>query len=58
MQNYRTHTCGELRSTDINKDVKLVQEGGKLADIAPTIIDLLGEKKPAEMTGESLIIHE
>lgn len=23
MQNYRTHTCGELRSTDINKDVKL-----------------------------------
>ena len=42
----------------INRDVKLVQEGGKLADIAPTIIDLLGEEKPAEMTGESLIIHK
>lgn len=23
MQNYRTHTCGELRATDINKQVKL-----------------------------------
>ena len=23
MQNYRTHTCGELRASDINKDVKL-----------------------------------
>ena len=23
MQNYRTHTCGELRATDINKEVKL-----------------------------------
>ncbi len=29
--------------------------GGILTDIAPTIIELLGLKKPAEMTGESLI---
>jgi 2,3-bisphosphoglycerate-independent phosphoglycerate mutase len=29
-----------------------------LSDIAPTILDLMGIKKPAEMTGESLIIKE
>ena len=37
-------------------DVKLMPEGGKLGNIAPTILDLLGEEKPAEMTEESLII--
>jgi len=30
---------------------------GKLADIAPTVLDLLGLDQPAEMTGKSLIIH-
>ncbi len=34
---------------------KLVQEDRKLADIAPTIIDLMGLEKPPEMTGISLI---
>lgn len=29
---------------------------GSLSDIAPTILDILNIKKPAEMTGESLII--
>ena len=28
---------------------------GKLADVAPTMLDLMGLEKPAEMTGESLI---
>lgn len=32
-----------------------LREGGILADIAPTILDLLGLAKPAEMTGTSLI---
>jgi 2,3-bisphosphoglycerate-independent phosphoglycerate mutase len=29
---------------------------GSLADVAPTILDLMGMKKPAEMTGSSLLI--
>ena len=29
---------------------------GKLCDIAPTMLDIMGLKKPPEMTGESLII--
>ncbi len=32
-----------------------MRSGGRLADIAPTVLDLMGIPKPAEMTGESLI---
>ena len=31
-----------------------LREGGILADVAPTILDLMGEDKPSEMTGEKL----
>ncbi len=34
-------------------DVKLKE--GKLADLAPTMLDIMGLEKPEEMTGESLI---
>lgn len=34
-----------------------LREGGILADIAPTILDLLGIEKPAEMTGTSVLIR-
>ena len=37
-----------------NKELKL-KENGKLADLAPTMLDLMGIEKPEEMTGESLI---
>ncbi len=30
---------------------------GVLADVAPTILELLGMEKPAEMTGSSLLVH-
>ena len=30
-------------------------DGGVLADVAPTVLELLGIEKPAEMTGSSLI---
>jgi 2,3-bisphosphoglycerate-independent phosphoglycerate mutase len=33
-----------------------MREGGRLADIAPTVLHLMGIPKPAEMTGESLIL--
>lgn len=31
---------------------------GKLADVAPTMLDLLGINKPEEMTGETLLVEE
>jgi 2,3-bisphosphoglycerate-independent phosphoglycerate mutase len=33
-----------------------LREGGRLADIAPTVLQLMGLPKPKEMTGESLIV--
>ena len=35
-----------------------VRDGGVLADIAPTILDLLGVPAPAEMTGRDLLRGE
>jgi 2,3-bisphosphoglycerate-independent phosphoglycerate mutase len=32
-----------------------LKEGGLLADVAPTVLDVLNIKKPVDMTGESLI---
>jgi 2,3-bisphosphoglycerate-independent phosphoglycerate mutase len=40
--------------TDLGKKLK---DEGTLANIAPTILELYGIKKPDEMTGESLIIQ-
>jgi 2,3-bisphosphoglycerate-independent phosphoglycerate mutase len=39
---------------DDRKEVKL-REGGRLADIAPTMLKMLGIGKPLEMDGESLL---
>ncbi len=38
-----------------NTNGKGIRMGGGLSDVSPTILDLLGIKKPLEMTGESLL---
>jgi 2,3-bisphosphoglycerate-independent phosphoglycerate mutase len=38
----------------VTADVGELREGGILADVAPTILGLLGRDKPPEMTGENL----
>ena len=35
-----------------------LREGGWLADIAPTLIELLGMEQPKEMTGQSLLVRK
>ena len=35
-----------------------LKEGGRLCDIIPTMIEMMGMEKPAEMTGESLLIKK
>ena len=40
-----------------NKTEGIRLKKGKLADIAPTMLDILGIEKPKEMTGEDLIIR-
>ena len=39
---------------NLRKGVKL-REGGRLADVAPTMLNMLGLMQPEEMTGESLL---
>ncbi len=38
-------------------DIKALSEGGVLADLAPTMLALLGLEQPAEMTGHSLLVQ-
>jgi 2,3-bisphosphoglycerate-independent phosphoglycerate mutase len=38
------------------EDGKLDHEGGILADVAPTVLELLGIPQPPEMTGRSLLV--
>jgi 2,3-bisphosphoglycerate-independent phosphoglycerate mutase len=46
---------GEKRQLEGHATHVQLREGGGLADIAPTLLDILGLPKPARMTGESLI---
>ncbi|WP_414047803.1 2,3-bisphosphoglycerate-independent phosphoglycerate mutase [Macrococcus equi] len=39
----------------VTREGVTLRSGGRLADLSPTLIDLLGVEKPVEMTGESLI---
>jgi 2,3-bisphosphoglycerate-independent phosphoglycerate mutase len=39
----------------ITRDVGDLREGGTLADVAPTVLVLLGERQPEEMTGTQLL---
>ncbi|GIP40257.1 2,3-bisphosphoglycerate-independent phosphoglycerate mutase [Paenibacillus sp. J31TS4] len=48
------HTTQPVPFIVLDKSVSLL-EGGILADIAPTMLDLLGVGQPKEMTGHSLI---
>lgn len=55
---FTAHTTGPvpfIYIDDANKNAKL-RDGGRLADIAPTLLDLLGLKKPEEMTGTSMLV--
>jgi len=40
------------------KENQKIKQDGKLADLAPTILDLMNIEKPEEMTGESLLEKE
>ncbi len=51
---FTAHTTNPVPFVVVGYDCKL-REGGRLADIAPTMLDILGLEQPAEMDGESLI---
>ena len=51
---FTAHTTNPVPFAVIGKECEL-RTGGKLCDISPTIIKLLGLTQPAEMSGESII---
>ena len=52
------HTTNPVALYAISKDFFLLRPRGILADVAPTVLDLLGIPQPSEMTGRSLITTE
>lgn len=52
---FTAHTTNPVPFCVVGYPCKL-RENGKLADIAPTMIKILGLPQPAEMTGESIIV--
>lgn len=55
---HTAHTVNPVPFIFISNDMKdaKLRTDGKLADITPTMLDLLGIEKPVEMDGETLII--
>jgi len=56
---FTAHTTNPVPFILVNADSSYgLKEGGCLADIAPTLIELMGMKKPEEMTGKSLLVKK
>ncbi len=55
-QPYTAHTVGKVQAVLYNAPANVTgMEDGRLADVSPTLLDLLGLDKPADMTGHSLL---
>ncbi|MCR5102699.1 MAG: 2,3-bisphosphoglycerate-independent phosphoglycerate mutase [Butyrivibrio sp.] len=58
-QPHTAHTTNPVPFILVNYDKDYtLKEGGCLADIVPTLIECMGEEKPAEMSGQSLLIKK
>jgi 2,3-bisphosphoglycerate-independent phosphoglycerate mutase len=56
-QPHTAHTTNRVPAIFVSDKLKgrTLREGGQLSDVAPTILDLMGADKPAEMEGRSLL---
>jgi len=63
---HTAHTVGDvplvvfgerLKNTKRRKASCGLREGGRLADIGPTLLEMMGLPQPEEMTGQSLFVH-
>ncbi|MCI8407830.1 MAG: 2,3-bisphosphoglycerate-independent phosphoglycerate mutase [Lachnospiraceae bacterium] len=56
---FTAHTTNPVPFILVNYDkTYTLRDGGCLADIAPTLIEMMGMEQPAEMTGKSLLIKK
>ncbi len=57
MGSFTAHTANDVNLSVITKEIKIKLKPGRLADIAPTILQIMNIKQPEEMTGQSLIVN-
>jgi 2,3-bisphosphoglycerate-independent phosphoglycerate mutase len=56
-QAHTAHTMNLVPAILVNAPAGVKRlAGGRLADVAPTLIELMGLQRPAEMTGKSLLV--
>lgn len=56
---FTAHTVNPVPFILVNYDKEYtLREGGCLADIAPTLIEMMGMEQPVEMTGKSLLVKK
>ncbi|HIW82605.1 MAG TPA: 2,3-bisphosphoglycerate-independent phosphoglycerate mutase [Candidatus Acetatifactor stercoripullorum] len=56
---FTAHTTNQVPFLLVNYDpAYTLRDGGCLADIVPTLIEIMGMEQPAEMTGKSLLIKK
>ena len=57
---HTAHTTYDVDLIVVDDDWKggALRRGGRLADIAPTILQLMGLDPPTEMTGRSLLVSD
>lgn len=53
---HTAHTSNPVPFIYVSRQPARLRDGGVLADIAPTMLEILGIEKPEEMTGESLLV--
>ena len=53
---HTSHTVGPVDLVYVGSRAATLRRGGALRDLAPTILDLVGVAKPAEMTGDTLLV--
>ncbi|MDA8481453.1 2,3-bisphosphoglycerate-independent phosphoglycerate mutase [Pseudomonas resinovorans] len=54
-QAHTAHTCEPVPFIYVGKRPAKIREGGVLADVAPTLLTLMGLPVPAEMTGKTIV---
>ena len=54
-QPHTAHTVGPVPLVYVGPRAATLRSEGALRDVAPTVLDLLGVPKPAEMSGASLL---
>jgi len=57
-QPHTAHTVGDVPLIVFDERYKgrKLQDGGRLADVGPTLLEMMGLPKPEEMTGQSLLL--